>query len=85
MALPRFTPREEQVLEQLIKGVVPTKEIARALGIAHGTVKVHIANMEHKTGTNNKAALIARLLREEREKPADKVLPTEYHFQWRKG
>ena len=83
MALPHFTPREEQVLEQLINGVTTTKHLGRALGMQPGTVKVHVHNICLKLGTNNKTAIVARLLREERGKPA--VLPSEYHFQWRKG
>lgn len=85
MALPQFTPREQQVLEQLIDGVTTTKHLGRALGMQPGTVKVHVRNICIKLGAPNKTAIVARLLREERKKPANKVLPTEYHFQWRKG
>jgi DNA-binding CsgD family transcriptional regulator len=69
-----------QVLEHLVDGVISTKDLSRALGIAPGTVKVHVRNICLKTGTKNKAAIVARLLREEREE-----LPPEYHFNWRKG
>jgi DNA-binding CsgD family transcriptional regulator len=81
VTLPHFTPREQQVLNLLIEGIVSTKDLSRALGIAPGTVKVHVHSICLKTGTNNKTAIVARLLREQHEEE----LPPEFNFQWRKG
>jgi two-component system nitrate/nitrite response regulator NarL len=57
-----LTEREVVVLEQLARGL-PNKKIARELGIAEVTVKLHVSNIFRKTGTHTRsevAALAAR-------------------------
>ena len=53
--LPRLTPRQQDVLEMLVEGK-PNKEIARALELGPGTVKVHLAALFRTLGVNNRAA-----------------------------
>lgn len=45
----RLTPRQEQIAG-LIAGGLTDKEIARALGIAYGTVRGHVRQMLATTG-----------------------------------
>lgn len=57
---PALTPREHEVLVCLMKGQ-SNKQIARALGIGEGTVKVHLASVFRSLGAQNRteAVLIA--------------------------
>jgi DNA-binding NarL/FixJ family response regulator len=55
-ALPKFTPREIQILN-LLRAGQPNREIAQALGIDEGTVKAHIGRLMRKVGVNNRIAL----------------------------
>ncbi|MEY8566502.1 response regulator transcription factor [Corynebacteriaceae bacterium 7-707] len=62
-ALSRFeqlTPREQQILTRLSEGAT-NAEIAEALHLAPGTVKVHVSSILRTTGARNRveAALIA--------------------------
>ncbi len=62
LTLERLTPRQRDVLELLAKGR-SNKEIARALDIAEGTVKIHLAALLRILGVRNRteaAALAAR-------------------------
>jgi DNA-binding NarL/FixJ family response regulator len=54
--IPRFTPRELQVLE-LLRGGHSNREIARSLGIDEGTVKAHLGRLMRKVGVDNRTAL----------------------------
>jgi DNA-binding NarL/FixJ family response regulator len=51
-----FTPREQEVLESLVKGR-SNKEIGRPLGIKVRTVKSHVAKLMRKLGVRNRIAL----------------------------
>ncbi len=53
-----LTPRRREVLELLVRGM-SNKEIARALGLGEGTVKVHIAALLYALGVTNRAAAAA--------------------------
>lgn len=55
-----LTPREHEVLVSLMRGH-SNKQIARALGIGEGTVKVHLASVFRALGAQNRteAVLIA--------------------------
>jgi len=53
-----LTPRELEVLRMLTKGS-PNKEIARAMGIAEVTVKLHTRRIMEKLGVRNRAAAAA--------------------------
>lgn len=55
-----LTQRQQDVLGELIQGKA-SKEIARALGVAEGTVKIHLAAIYRVLGVNSRAAAIARL------------------------
>lgn len=53
----KLTPREEELLSYLIKGV-STKEVASSMFISPGTAKNHILNLLKKTGTHSRLELI---------------------------
>lgn len=55
-ALPRFTPREREVLTLLIAGR-PNRDIASMLKIDEGTVKAHVGRLMRKVGVDNRIAL----------------------------
>ncbi|MCS7314882.1 MAG: response regulator transcription factor [Bryobacterales bacterium] len=58
----RLTPRERQILRLLCRGM-KNDQIARALAIAPGTVKVHLMHMFEKTGARNRYELAIRTWR----------------------
>ncbi|MFC7380486.1 helix-turn-helix transcriptional regulator [Brevundimonas sp. GCM10030266] len=53
-----FTPAEEAVTRDLLAGLSP-KETAERLGIAVGTVRVHVRNVYAKTGVRNQLSFAA--------------------------
>lgn len=55
-----LTGRQRDVLGQLMKGQ-SSKEIARALSIAEGTVKIHLAAIYRAVGVRTRAEAIAKL------------------------
>ena len=62
--LDAFTARQRDVLRLIVKSM-SNKEIARALNLGEGTVKVHMAALFRKLGVNRRAAVAfvaARLL-----------------------
>src|SRR5450759_726741 len=64
--LDAFTARQRDVLRLIVQGM-SNKEIARALDLGEGTVKVHMAALFRKLGVNRRAAVAvagARLLTE---------------------
>lgn len=56
----RFTQRQRDVIGELKKGR-SSKEIARALNIAEGTVKIHLAAIYRQLGVRTRAEAIVRL------------------------
>lgn len=56
-----LTDRQKQVLDQLLLGQ-SSKEIARALDVAEGTVKIHLAAIYRALGVRSRAEAIARLM-----------------------
>lgn len=58
-ALARLTPREQQVLALLPRGA-SNPEIAEMLGIAPGTVKVHVERILHKFGLRDRTQAAVR-------------------------
>ncbi len=54
----RLTPRRSEVLELLVRGL-SNKEIARALRMGEGTVKVHVAALFRALGVTSRAAAAA--------------------------
>lgn len=50
-----LTPRQRDVLELVVQGK-SNKEIARALGLGPGTIKVHLAALFRSLGVTNRAA-----------------------------
>ncbi|MBZ5631659.1 MAG: response regulator transcription factor [Acidobacteriia bacterium] len=53
---PRLTPREKQIVQQICEGH-KNKEIAQALSITPGTVKVHLMHIFEKTGVKDRFEL----------------------------
>lgn len=58
VAVRELSDREREVLELLAEGK-SNKQIARVLGIADGTVKVHVANILHKLGAQGRSEAVA--------------------------
>lgn len=56
----KLTLRQRDVLAELLKGQA-SKEIARTLDIAEGTVKIHLAAIYRALGVRTRAEAIARL------------------------
>lgn len=55
--LPNLTPREQDVLAQLARGL-SNKEIARELGLSPDTVKDHLGNLFIKLGASDRLVLL---------------------------
>ena len=55
--LDQLTPRERQVLDELLQGK-SNEEIAQALSISSGTTKVHIRTILQKTGHRSRLSLV---------------------------
>ena len=56
----KLTMRQKEVLNELLKGQ-SSKEIARSLGIAEGTVKIHLAAIYRALGVRTRAEAIVKL------------------------
>ena len=56
-----LTARQREVLDQLLLGR-SSKEIARALEVAEGTVKIHLAAIYRALGVRTRAEAISRLM-----------------------
>jgi DNA-binding NarL/FixJ family response regulator len=59
--LEHLTPRQTEVLDQLLLGL-SSKEIARVLNVAEGTVKIHLAAIYRALGVKTRAEAISRLM-----------------------
>lgn len=59
--LEELSPRQREVLELLVAGT-STAAIAGELGIARGTVKLHISDVLRKLGVPTRAAAVAAVL-----------------------
>lgn len=58
-----LTPRETELLEHLVRGQ-SNKEIAASLGVAEGTVRIHLSNIFEKLGVHDRTqAAISALQR----------------------
>lgn len=57
-----LTSRQKDVLELIVKGLT-NKEIAKALGVGDGTVKVHVAAIFRTLGVTSRAAAAAAGIR----------------------
>jgi DNA-binding NarL/FixJ family response regulator len=53
-----LTPRQQDVLHLIVRGE-SNKQIARALNLGEGTVKVHVAALFRNLGVNSRAAAAA--------------------------
>ena len=56
----KLTLRQRDVLQELLKGQA-SKEIARTLDIAEGTVKIHLAAIYRALGVRTRAEAIAKM------------------------
>ena len=61
-SLDALTPRERDVLEQLVAGA-SNKEAGRQLGISPRTIEIHRARIMEKLGAKNVAELVRMALR----------------------
>lgn len=57
-AMARLTPRQNDVLQLIVQGK-SNKEIARALEIAEGTVKIHLTALLRHLGARNRTQAVA--------------------------
>lgn len=55
----QITPREMETLRLLAEGV-PTREIARRLGVTYATVRTHIYRLSKRLGAHSKLEVVAR-------------------------
>jgi two-component system, NarL family, nitrate/nitrite response regulator NarL len=82
-AAPRLTPREKDIVQHVCGGL-KNKEIAEALAITSGTVKVHLMHIFEKTGVKDRFELAVqgrRLLGTERvQEPAPADIHAEKTF-----
>ncbi len=81
-----LSPRQWEVLRLLVQGC-SNKEIARTLGLAIGTVKIHVAVLFHKLGVTSRTAAAvvgARLLAQQDQsrtsRSGDPTAQTTYPF-----
>ncbi len=58
----RLTPRETEVMQQMVAGL-PNKLIAHALGMSPRTVEIHRGRVMHKTGASSLAHLVRMAIR----------------------
>ncbi len=58
----RLTPREQEILFHLVKGLT-NKEISAATNLAVDTVKTHLRNIFRKMGVKNRTQAIARAVK----------------------
>ncbi len=71
--IPLLTEREREVLDLLVTGVTSTRELAERLFVSENTVKYHLRNILNKLHLENRAQVIAYVLRQslaERPDPA---------------
>ena len=74
---PRLTPREREIVQLICEGM-KNKEVAEALGITAGTVKVHLMHIFEKTGVKDRFELAItgrRILAPARVPPAPDQAP----------
>jgi DNA-binding NarL/FixJ family response regulator len=72
---PRLTPREREIVHHVCVGL-KNKEIAEALSITAGTVKVHLMHIFEKTGVKDRFELAVngrRLLGAERAQEISRI------------
>lgn len=62
LVVPELSYREQEVLELLAEGK-SNKQIGKSLGIAGGTVKVHVANILSKLGAQGRSEAVAIAVR----------------------
>jgi len=62
---PRITPRETQVVAQVLEGH-SSESISRRLGISAGTVRIHRRNIYAKLGISSQQELFSIFFREVR-------------------
>jgi DNA-binding NarL/FixJ family response regulator len=76
---PRLTPREKEIVHHVCIGM-KNKEIAKALAITPGTVKVHLMHIFEKTGVKDRFELAVngrRLLGVERANEIARIESTQ--------
>ncbi len=60
---PRLTPREAEILEQILRGGLGDKQIADAIGISRSGVRRHLERMQVKFGAHSKLELLVAWLK----------------------
>jgi len=69
-----LTPRQQEIVNLILQGM-SNKEIARALNIAHGTVKVHLYDIYQRFDVASRGKLVSKLLK--LDAPPTQNLPQE--------
>lgn len=59
-----LTPRETEVLEQMVAGVTTNQALALALGVSENTIKFHVRHILEKFHSHNRAEALAVAVRE---------------------
>jgi two-component system, NarL family, nitrate/nitrite response regulator NarL len=57
---PNLLSRREREIALLVARGLSNKEVARELGVSHGTVKSHVHSILQKLGARNRYSLIVR-------------------------
>lgn len=65
-----LSPRELEIARMVAEGY-PNKTIAAVLDISSWTVGTHLRRIFAKLGVSRRAAMVARLARDDRDRPAD--------------
>ena len=74
---PQLTAREKETLRLLAKGL-SNRAIAEQLGVAEGTVKMHVSHLFNKMGMKSRAEIIAHFLNNKNTPgPVDGVKPSQ--------
>ena len=55
-------PREREILQHMFEGLF-NQQIADALGISEGTVRIHVSNVFHKLGVSRRTEAISAALK----------------------
>lgn len=67
-----FSPRQLELCKLLVRGM-SVKQMMRATGLGHGTIKVHLNSARRKVGADNAVQLAVWFVRDEAGLPQPKA------------